>query len=194
MWNVVNYVRSIAKKTVGAPKRGFPTRTLVSWDWEFLSRRLLGQRVGRIWNFTSLLVFPLPPSAWNGARVEVRRVDALALPAAVRVVDPAVESFPRDPIGYGTRIVTIFPLTSASSPSERLPVAIGTSLPTPSMGRSDRRSCMTPSRRSRSRPRPCSSARGVDRAPTLPGSADRSPSVGSARRCTCSGCSLRGVR
>ena len=25
---------------------------------------------GRIWKFTSLLVFPLPPSAWNGARVE----------------------------------------------------------------------------------------------------------------------------
>src|SRR5215204_3193498 len=24
---------------------------------------------GRTWNFTSLLVLPLPPSAWNGARV-----------------------------------------------------------------------------------------------------------------------------
>src|SRR6266516_4818420 len=24
---------------------------------------------GLTWNFTSLLVFPLPPSAWNGARV-----------------------------------------------------------------------------------------------------------------------------
>ena len=26
---------------------------------------------GRIWNFTSLLVVPLPPSIWNGARVEI---------------------------------------------------------------------------------------------------------------------------
>jgi hypothetical protein len=26
---------------------------------------------GRIWNFTSLGVVPLPPSMWNGARVEI---------------------------------------------------------------------------------------------------------------------------
>ena len=26
---------------------------------------------GRTWNFTSFGVFPLPPSMWNGARVEI---------------------------------------------------------------------------------------------------------------------------
>ena len=40
--------------------------------------------------------------------------------------------FAKKPIGYGTRNVRNLPSTSASSPSERLPVAIGTSLPTPS--------------------------------------------------------------
>jgi hypothetical protein len=36
-----------------------------------LDRAQSASGFGRIWNFTSLLVVPLPPSIWKGARVEI---------------------------------------------------------------------------------------------------------------------------
>ena len=88
---------------------------------------------GRIWTFTSLLVFPLPPSAWNGARVAyVVKIPLPFQPPFGLSMRPSMP-FAKKPIGYGTRSVMNLPSTSARSPSERLPVAIGTSLPTPSM-------------------------------------------------------------
>ena len=46
IWNVVNYLRSMEHRPL-----------------------YLASGSGRTWNFTSLLVVPFPPSAWNGARV-----------------------------------------------------------------------------------------------------------------------------
>ena len=46
---------------------------------------------GRSWNFTTLLVVPLPPSMWNGARVLTVDHSPLPFQPAVRIVDAAVQ-------------------------------------------------------------------------------------------------------
>ena len=70
------------QEEIKTPKPQFPTPKspweLEVGSWEFASfvssspqdPNYLASGFGRIWNFTSLLVVPLPPSTWNGARVE----------------------------------------------------------------------------------------------------------------------------
>ncbi len=66
IWNVVNYVRSIARKKQKKGRDSHPA--LLAFPPE---PTYLDSGSGRTWNFTSLGVFPLPPSMWNGARVEI---------------------------------------------------------------------------------------------------------------------------
>ena len=112
IWNLVIYIRSIAKRN---------------------SRDHFASGSGLTWNFSSLLGTPLPPSMWNGARVEM--LVKMPLPFQPPLGLSMRPSIPlaKNPMGYGTRNIMNFPSTSASNPSERFPVAIGTSLPTPSM-------------------------------------------------------------
>ena len=48
-----------------------PTPKFETWESGLFVNDQLASGSGRIWNFTSLAVVPLPPSMWNGARVEI---------------------------------------------------------------------------------------------------------------------------
>src|SRR5215475_1894321 len=86
---------------------------------------------GRTWNLTTLGKVPFPVSRWNGVR----------LPSVVhsaRPFQPALGSSMRPsmylakkPSGYGTRMLTHLPSTSAMIDSFALPVAIGVLAPRP---------------------------------------------------------------
>src|ERR1700749_4398964 len=90
---------------------------------------------GRIWNFTIFGRVPLPFSRWNGVRLP--SVDQRARPfqpAFGSSMRPSIH-LAKKPSGYGTRILTHLPSTSAISDSLALPVASGTLSPRPEVFR-----------------------------------------------------------
>src|SRR5579864_2565139 len=95
------------------------------------ARRQSASGSGRTWNLTIFGSVPLPVSRWNGVRLP--SVDQRARPfqpAFGSSMRPSIY-FEKKPSGYGTRMLTHLPSTSAKSDSLALPVAIGTLLPRP---------------------------------------------------------------
>src|SRR5262245_26082033 len=60
--------RTAADQTEADDRRSYNSKTEPRTELDHVSR-YLASGSGLIWNFTSLLVSPFPPSEWNGARV-----------------------------------------------------------------------------------------------------------------------------
>ncbi len=164
-------------------------------SWDSCFQLSVGQRIGPHLELDELGCGSFAAFHVEGRPRGDRRVNALPFPAAVGIIDAAVQSLSRSsPSGKALAALVNLLLSSTSKPSERLPVATGVSLPAPSVSKTFRRSCNKPNRRCRFPPLPYSSDPGTDRASSLRGTADRSRSARSAGPCTCADRSWRDGR
>src|SRR5262249_30194161 len=88
---------------------------------------------GRSWKCTAMGFRPLPPSISHGARAPPDVHSPRPFPPALRSSRPPSHPLASTPRGYGTRREIILPSLSATSPSMRLAVDMGTSLPSPNV-------------------------------------------------------------